>query len=72
MVECISNQKSCSCSCENGKELASIINKSAIICHEIIEAKAKSYDEETKTVITNFNEKNDSVKQKIYIFYLLF
>ena len=42
------------------------------MCHEIIEGKAKSYDEETKTVVTNFNEKNDSVKQKIYIFYLLF
>ena len=39
------------CSCENGKYLASIIDNSVITCDEIIDAK-------TKTVTTNFNEKN--------------
>ena len=35
---------------------------------EIIDAEAKSYDEETKTVTTNFNEKNVICKTKnIYI-----
>ena len=42
------------CSCENGKYLASIMDDSVIMCDEIIE----SYNEGTKTVITNFNEKN--------------
>ena len=37
-----------SCSCKNGKYLASIIYDSVITCYEIIE-------EETKTVTTNFN-----------------
>ena len=45
------------CSCKNGKYLASIIAKSVITCDEIIDAEAKTYDEETKTVTTNFNEK---------------
>ena len=39
-----------------------------ILCCEIIEAEAKSYDEETKTVTTNFNEKNAICKtKKMYI-----
>ena len=52
------------CSCESGKYLASIIANSIIICDEIIDAeaksndRAKSNDEETKTIPTNFNEKN--------------
>ena len=37
------------CSCENGKYLASIIDDSVITCDEIIE--------ETKNIPTNFNEK---------------
>ena len=41
------------CNCENGKYLASIIDNSGIICDNVI----KSYDEETKTIPTNFNEK---------------
>ena len=45
------------CSCKNGKYLASIIDDSVIPCYEIIDAEAKSYDEETKTIPTNFNEK---------------
>ena len=39
--------------CENGKYLVSIMDDSAIICDEFI----KSYDEEIKTISTNFNEK---------------
>ena len=46
------------CTCKNGKYLASIMDDSTITCGEIIDAKAKSYDEKTKTVPTNFNEKN--------------
>ena len=41
------------CNCENGKYLASIMDDSVITCNEIIE----SYYEETKTILTNFNEK---------------
>ena len=41
------------CSCENGKYLASVMDGSAITCDEIIE----SCDEETKTILKNFNEK---------------
>ena len=53
------------CSCENGKYLASINDDSVITCDEIIE--------ETKTVPTNFNEKKiQPVKQKNYIFYFPF
>ena len=42
------------CSCENGKYLANIMHDSVTTCDEIIE----SYNEETKIVGTNFNEKN--------------
>ena len=45
------------CSCENEKYLASIMNDSAITCDEIIDAAAKSNDEDTKNIPTNFNEK---------------
>ena len=46
------------CSCENGKYLASIIDDSVITCDEITE--------ETKTVITKCNEKKiQSVEQKL-------
>ena len=51
-------------SLENGKYLASIIDDSAIICDEVIE----SYDKETKTILTNFNEKKAIFKtQNVYI-----
>ena len=53
---------------ENGKYLANIMDDSTIICDEVI----KSCDEETKNIPTNFNEKNWSVKQKVFIFYLYF
>ena len=53
------------CSCENGKYLASIMDDSAITWEEIIE----SYDEQTKTFLTNFNEKDITCRtQKSYIF----
>ena len=48
------------CSCENEKYLASIIDDSVITCDEIIE--------ETKTIPTNFNEKN--TKSTIQNFYI--
>ena len=51
------------CSCENGKYLASIMDNSAITCDESIK--------ESKTLPTNFNEKT-RVKHKISIFYLHF
>ena len=40
-------------SCENGKYLASIMDDSLITCDEVIE----SYDDERKTISTNFNKK---------------
>ena len=43
------------CSCENGKYLASTIDNLVITCDEIIDAEAKSYDEETKTISKNNN-----------------
>ena len=39
-----------------------------IMCNKIIEP----YDEETKTIPTNFNKKMQPVKEKISIFYLFF
>ena len=45
------------CCCENGKYLSSTINNEVITCDEIIDAEAKLYDEEVKTVPTNFNKK---------------
>ena len=41
---------------------------SAIICDEVID----SYDEEIKTIPTNFNEKKQPVNSKISLFYLPF
>ena len=56
------------CSCKNGKYLASIIDNSVIRCDEIIDAEAKSCEEETKTIATNSNEKNAICKtQNFYI-----
>ena len=55
------------CSCVNDKYLSSIIDDSAITCDEIIDA------EKTKTVTVSFNEKKvQSVKQKVFVFYLPF
>ena len=52
------------CSCENGKYLARINNDSVITCDEI--------KEETKTVATNFNEKNVICKTKNFFILLVF
>ena len=58
------------CSCKNGKYLASIIDYDSLIrCDEAKEAEARSYDEETKTVPTNLMEK--LVKHKILLTFLL-
>ena len=54
------------CSCENGKYLASIIDNSVIMCDEIIRAVAKSYNEKTKSVPTNFNEKKVTFYSSFY------
>ena len=39
---------------KNGKYFASIIDDSVVMCDEIIDVDAKSNDEETKTIPTNF------------------
>ena len=44
-------------SCENGNYSASIIDNSVITCDGIKDGEAKSHDEDTKTVSTNFNKK---------------
>ena len=49
---------------KNGKYLASIMNNSAIMCVEIIQA--------AKTLPSNFTEKKQPVKHKTSIFYLHF
>ena len=52
------------CSCENRKYLASIMDNSAIMCDEI----GESYDEETKTILTNFIKINITCRaQNFYI-----
>ena len=48
------------------------MDDSAITCFKKIGAESKTNDEETKTVPTNFNEKKQSVKPKVSIFYLHF
>ena len=56
---------SATCNFENRKYLASIMDDSMITCDEITE----SYDEEIKTIPTNFNEKK--VICKMQNFYIL-
>ena len=53
------------CSSENGRYLASIMDDSVMTCDKI-------FEEKTKTVTKNFNEKNAIYKKKMSIFYLLF
>ena len=55
-------------SCGNGKYLASIMVDPAITCDEII----KSYNEETKTILTNFNEKKATCKRQFFYFTCIF
>ena len=52
------------CSCENGKYLASITDDSVITWDKIIE--------ETKTIPTNFNEEKVACKKNICIIYFPF
>ena len=56
------------CSCENGKNLESIMDDSAIMYDEVIE----SYDKETKTIPSNFNEKTATCKTKNFFIILEF
>ena len=52
------------CSCKNGKYLASITEDSVITCDEMIE--------ETKTIATNFNERNIICETKNFYVLLIF
>ena len=48
------------------------MDDSAITRDEIIDAEAKPYEEETKTLPKNFNAKKQRVKHKLYMFYWFF
>ena len=54
--------------CENGKYLASIMDDLTIICDEVI----KLYNEVIKTIPTNFNEKNITLKTQSFYILLTF
>ena len=56
------------CSCENGKYLASILDDSAVIYDEVI----KLYDEEIQSIPTSFNETNITCKTQNFYIYLSF
>ena len=56
------------CSCENGKCLASILDDSAVIYDEVI----KLYDEEIQSIPTSFNETNITCKTQNFYIYLSF
>ena len=60
------------CSCENSKYLASIIDDLVINCDKVIDAAAKSCNKETKSVTTNLNEKNAICKTKNFDILLAF
>ena len=47
---------STTCSCQNGRYSANIMDDLVITCDAIIAVKAKSNDEETKTFPTNVDE----------------
>ena len=70
-VKNVWNPSTCTCNCDNGKYLASIMNDSAIIWDEVIDADAKLSPKdnfEAKTTARNFNEKKVTCKmQKLYI-----
>ena len=56
--------ESATCSRENGKYLANIMDDLVITCDEIIE----SYDKETKAILANCNKKNATCKTRnVYI-----
>ena len=56
------------CNCENGKNLASIMDDSVITCDEFIE----SYNEEIKTIPTKSNEKKLTCKTQSFYILLTF
>ena len=56
------------CSCEKDKYLASIVDDSVITFNEIIDAVAKCYEEETRTIPTN--EKNIICEKNVNFTYL--
>ena len=59
------------CNCENGKYLASIMDYSAITCHEVIE----SYDEDANAqlcVKKSFNEEKATSQLQIFDILLAF
>ena len=74
------NNNKCRCECKKihvcekdyvrkiWKYLASIMDDSVMICDEVI----KSYDEEIKSIPTNFNEKNITCKTQSFYFLLAF
>ena len=53
------------CSCENCKYLTNTMDDSVVMCDEIVE----SYNEETKTIPTNFNK--EKANGKTHNFYIL-
>ena len=57
------------CTCENCNDLESITDESIITCDEIID---KTKTTPTKTVPTNFNEKEVTCKIENFLFYSLF
>ena len=59
---------SAACICENGENLASIMDDSVIICDNVI----KSYDEEIKTITASFNEKLVTCKTRNFYILLAF
>ena len=63
---------SATCSCQNGKYLASILNEWAIACDEVIDVQAKSNGKETKPFPTNFNEKNITYNTRNFYILLIF
>ena len=65
-------QNPATCSCKNGKYLAIIIDDSLITCDEILGADDKSYDEETKTIPKNVNEKKQTVNRKFFCLTYIF
>ena len=58
-------RNSSSCSCENGKYLASIMDDSVFMYDQFIK-------EERKTAEKNFNEKNAMCEEKVLYFICLF
>ena len=58
------------CSCENGKYLASIMDDSGIICDEVVDADTKvspKHDnDKTKTIAANFNEQKATCKTQSF------